>query len=158
MCFTNVPMSHHIWTQQFKRINKWLVRIFFAASIGFSVPVTAMLNGQSILRGLAIGAAPGILCKLASGLAARLPYKSAEQKRLAAKASPFTCGGTAQPLQYLVGCAMIARGEFAFLVAQIAAGMQYADNEVRVAHTSSTAPSPFRSALSCLYTHRASTC
>ena len=132
MCFTNVPMSHHIWTQQFKRINKWLVRIFFAASIGFSVPVTAMLNGQSILRGLAIGAAPGILCKLASGLAARLPYKSAEQKRLAAKASPFTCGGTAQPLQYLVGCAMIARGEFAFLVAQIAAGMQYADNEVSV--------------------------
>jgi len=124
MCFTEVPMSHHIFAAQFKRVNKWLVRIFFAATIGFSVPVRSMLSVPAFLKGAAIGLSGGILCKLVSGVAARLPYKSAEQRQNAAKSSPATCGGMVQPLQYLVGCAMIARGEFAFLVASIAAGMR----------------------------------
>ena len=44
MCFTNVPLSHHVWVYQLKRINKWLIRVFFAATVGFAVPVRAMLD------------------------------------------------------------------------------------------------------------------
>jgi len=116
MCFTKVPLSHHIWVQQMKRILRWLIRIFFAATVGFAIPVSTMLTVSAFLKGLAIGAVPGILCKLVSGVAARMPYK-AGGRELAAKASPMTFGGMVQPLQYLVGTAMIARGEFAFLVA-----------------------------------------
>ena len=124
MCFTDVPMSHHIWTSQLKRILKWLVRIFFAATVGFGIPVNDMLTVEAFSRGAVIGLLPGILCKLASGLAARLPYRSAEQRKLAAAASPFTCGGAVQPLQYLVGTSMIARGELAFMVALSASQLE----------------------------------
>ena len=30
---------HHLWGGQFKRVLQWLMRIFFAASIGFQVPI-----------------------------------------------------------------------------------------------------------------------
>ena len=51
------------------------------------------------------------------------------QKVLAAKASLATCGGRYQPLQYLVGMAMVARGEFAFLVAYQAKEMDIKDTD-----------------------------
>ena len=39
MCFTKVPKSHTIWTAQLKRIVRWMMRIFFAATVGFAIPV-----------------------------------------------------------------------------------------------------------------------
>jgi hypothetical protein len=128
MCFTDVPLSHLIWQQQMKRILKWMVRIFFAATVAFAIPVDKMMNGESLMRGLVIGLVPGILMKLVSGVAAAMPYKDAEARRLAAAASPATCGGKVQPLQFLVGTAMIARGEFAFLVALQASKLKRADD------------------------------
>jgi len=128
MCFTDVPLSHLIWQQQMKRILKWMVRIFFAATVAFAIPVDKMMNGESLMRGLVIGLVPGILMKLVSGVAAAMPYKDAEARRLAAAASPATCGGKVQPLQFLVGTAMIARGEFAFLVALQASKLKRSDD------------------------------
>ena len=93
---------------------------------------------HAFLTGLVIGIVPGVLCKLASGLAARLPYTSKEQRQLAARASVTTCGGAYQPLQYLVGCAMIARGEFAFLVAYLASKMVTPDGVRTYTGASST--------------------
>lgn len=55
MCFTKVPLSHHIWVQQMKRILRWLIRIFFAATVGFAIPVSTMLTVSAFLKGLAIG-------------------------------------------------------------------------------------------------------
>jgi len=117
MCFIGVPRSHQIWVAQLKRIVRWLIRIFFAATVGFAVPLAKMLTLDAFLYGLALGLLPGILCKVVSGVAARMPYRSEHDQLLAAKASLATCGGRYQPLQYLVGMAMVARGEFAFLVA-----------------------------------------
>jgi len=129
MCWVKVPRSHQIWVSQLKRIIRWLVRIFFAATVGFAVPLQDMLTVKAFLRGLALGVLPGIICKVVSGIPARLPYKKPGDKELAAKASLATCGGQYQPLQYLVGMAMVARGEFAFLVAYQAKEMDIKDTD-----------------------------
>ena len=44
MCFTKVPKSHAIWAAQLKRITRWLIRIFFAASVGFAVPNVPLIG------------------------------------------------------------------------------------------------------------------
>ena len=36
MCFVNVPRSHQVWVTQLKRIIRWLIRIFFAATVGLA--------------------------------------------------------------------------------------------------------------------------
>ena len=50
MCFVNVPRSHQIWVTQLKRIIRWLIRIFFAATVGFAVPVKEMKEFESIWK------------------------------------------------------------------------------------------------------------
>lgn len=48
---------HHMFVSQFKRVMQWLMRIFFAASIGFQVPVQAFASGTVIWQGLCFTAA-----------------------------------------------------------------------------------------------------
>ena len=114
---------------QLKRIIRWLIRIFFASSVGFNVPIKKMLSLEAFLNGLVLGAVPGILCKVVSGLAGRNKWKSLGERQRASKASIMTRFGLVQPLQYLVGMAMVARGEFAFLVALSASNMKLPDGE-----------------------------
>ncbi len=114
---------------QLKRIIRWLIRIFFASSVGFNVPIKKMLSLEAFLNGLVLGAVPGILCKVVSGLAGRNKWKSLGERQRASKASIMTRFGLVQPIQYLVGMAMVARGEFAFLVALSASKMTLPDAE-----------------------------
>ena len=44
---------------QFKRIIRWLIRIFFSATVGFAVPLSQMFTLDAFLRGLVIGVGPG---------------------------------------------------------------------------------------------------
>ena len=127
MCFVNVPRSHQVWVAQFKRIIRWLIRIFFSATVGFAVPLSEMFTLDAFLRGLVIGIGPGLLCKIVSGVAARTGFQSPMHKTMASEASIMTRGGIVQPIQYLVGMAMVARGEFAFLVAYSASKMTMPD-------------------------------
>jgi len=127
MCFVNVPRSHQVWVAQFKRIIRWLIRIFFSATVGFAVPLSEMFTTEAFLRGLVIGIGPGLLCKIVSGVAARTAFQSETHKKMASQASIMTRGGIVQPIQYLVGMAMVARGEFAFLVAYSASKMEMPD-------------------------------
>ena len=39
LSFCSDEHVHHAWTKQVKRLLQWLLRIFFAATIGFEVPV-----------------------------------------------------------------------------------------------------------------------
>ena len=95
LLFCEVPRSGLIWTRQFKRILAWLVRLFFSASIGFSIPINSMITAEAFLKGTAIAIVPCIGGKLVSGLHM----------------------GDAK---WIIGWAMSARGEFAYLVAQTA--------------------------------------
>ena len=126
MCFVNVPRSHQVWVNQLKRIIRWLIRIFFAATVGFKIPIKQMIKIEAIGKGAVLGLIPGIFCKVVSGVAARRRFGSLGERQRASRASIMTRGGVVQPIQYLVGMAMVARGEFAFLVAVSARNMEYA--------------------------------
>lgn len=95
LIFSKVPRSSIIWERQLKRVLAWLGRFFFAASVAFSVPVPDMLSLKAVAMGAALAAGGCVLPKIAAGL----------------------CIG---PSRWVVGCAMVPRGEFAFFVAAMA--------------------------------------
>jgi Kef-type K+ transport system membrane component KefB len=95
MLFANVPRSHYIWEKQWKRINRWLLRLFFSATVAFSIPVSTLFSVEAFWKGLIIGIFPCLLAKVASGV-----FVGDER--------------------WVVGIAMMARGEFAYLVADTA--------------------------------------
>jgi len=129
MCFVNVPRSQQIWNSQMKRVVKWMVRFFFAASVGFAVPVSEMFTWDAFGNGLLLAIGPTIATKLFSGIFAYTRYTSPEAKARAAKASWITKYCHAQPQQLLVGAAMVARGEFAYMVADTAQSLTYEGGE-----------------------------
>jgi len=84
-----------LWHSQMKRIEFWLIRLFFGATVAFSIPIDKMLSVDAFWRGLILGLGPCIATKIGSGV--------------------FT-----GPERWVVGFAMVGRGEFAYLVAQTA--------------------------------------
>lgn len=90
--FAAVPRTQQVWVNHMTSINNWLLAIFFGATVAFAVPVEEMLNFDSFWKGVVFALGPGILGKVLSGLV----LKS----------------------KWVVGWAMVGRGEFALLVAQ----------------------------------------
>jgi len=98
--------SHELHTEfvrQFKRVMQWLMRIFFAASIGFQVPLLDFGSGVVIWQGLVFCVA--LVGKLAVGFLA--PNFTQNKK--------FTGFHLRDCL--IVGFSMAAEGEFAFVIA-----------------------------------------
>lgn len=95
VAFAQVSRSGLVWTRQVKRIVSWMMRLFFSASIAFSIPVSVMFTVEAFWKGLVLAAVPCIGGKILSGMASG-------------------------PTKWIVGWAMVARGEFAYLVAQTA--------------------------------------
>eukprot|EP00605_Chrysophyceae_sp_TOSAG23-4_P000400 GSChrysophyteH1.ASY1.ANO1.456.1 assembled CDS len=95
MLFTKVPRSGLVWERQTKRVVTWMMRLFFSSSIAFSIPVSVMFTVEAFWKGLILAIVPCIGGKLLSGI--------------------FSGN-----MKWLVGWAMVARGEFAYLVAQTA--------------------------------------
>ena len=152
MCFVNVGRSQQIWQSQLKRLLAWGIHIFFAATVGFAIPVKEMIDLDKIWKGCVLAVGPTILTKMVSGLAAYMKWGKGEAAKHKMKlsrqarrppASPSaappttarplrrrsprsappqasfaTRTGYIQPVQLLVGVAMVARGEFAYLVAK----------------------------------------
>ena len=95
MSFVHVPRSMLVWKRQVKRIANWLVRLFFAATVAFAIPVSVMMSPAAIWKGMVVGAVACVLTKTVSGV---------------------FVGET----RWVVGWAMVGRGEFAYLVADTA--------------------------------------
>jgi Kef-type K+ transport system membrane component KefB len=68
MLFSCVPRSHHIWEKQFKRITRWLLRIFFSCTVAFSIDVSALFTVEAFWKGLVIGMVPCLATKVMSGV------------------------------------------------------------------------------------------
>ena len=64
---------HHAWTNQIKRILCWMLRIFFAATIGFEVPIQEFNSWTVIGGGMLYFTA--IIGKLATGVLSSRPLK-----------------------------------------------------------------------------------
>ena len=97
LSFCTDRQAHQAWQKQVKRVLQWLLKIFFAASIGFEVPIRsfadATIIGHASLLMLAVAG------KFATGLWVT-PLRQAEF--------------------LTVGLAMSAWGEFAFITATTA--------------------------------------
>mmetsp|Transcript_21501 Transcript_21501/g.30113 ORF Transcript_21501/g.30113 Transcript_21501/m.30113 type:complete len:857 (-) Transcript_21501:163-2733(-) len=94
---------HSQFISQFKRVLQWLMRIFFAATIGFQVPIKNFGDGKVIWKGLLFTLA--LIGKLAVGIL--VPNFTQERR--------FTGSHLRDCL--IVGCSMAAEGEFAFVIA-----------------------------------------
>lgn len=97
---------HHEFIRQLKRVMQWLLRIFFAASIGFQVPIKDFGDGEVIWKGLVFCLA--LLGKLAVGF--MVPNFT--------QSSSFTKYHLRDCL--ITGFSMAAEGEFAFVIAVFA--------------------------------------
>ena len=91
--YSDVPRSPIVWRRQLKRVSSWLLRLFFAATVAFSVPTEVLFSKDAILHGLLLTVAAALLPKLLAGV------------------------GAGRDNAFVVGCAMIPRGEFAYFVA-----------------------------------------
>lgn len=110
LCFCRSQELHHIFVRQFKRLLQWLMRVFFAASIGFQVPLTSFGNGKVIWQGVVFTLA--LLGKILVGF--MVPNFSQVHK--------YTETHLRDCL--ITGFSMAAEGEFAFVIAVFAVDSQ----------------------------------
>jgi len=93
MSFSSVSRSMYVWRRQMKRLCQWLIKLFFACSVAFTVPTEQLFSGSAFGKGLVLAVTAGVAGKLGSG---------------------FVCP---RDTRWTVGFAMVGRGEFAYLVA-----------------------------------------
>lgn len=94
LSFSTIRSAKDVWERQVKRLLHWLLKLFFAATIGFEIPAKAFWTRRTLSHGMAfIGP---VLAKVLVG----------------ALAVPLTLSNAVT-----VGSAMCARGEFGFIIA-----------------------------------------
>lgn len=98
--FGSVPRSPIVWRRQLKRVSAWLLRLFFASTVAFSIPTEVLFSWDAIGKGAALTVFGALLPKFAAGIAA----------------------GRMNAM--VVGCAMLPRGEFAYFVAAMSVSTQ----------------------------------
>ncbi|GAX13284.1 hypothetical protein FisN_17Hh224 [Fistulifera solaris] len=103
LAFCTSHELHVTFVRQFKRILQWLMRIFFAASIGFQVPIKDFADGVVIYQGLLFALA--LLGKLTVGFM----VPNFTQSRSFTELHLRDC--------LITGFSMAAEGEFAFVIA-----------------------------------------
>jgi len=96
--------THHVWVRQTKRYTSWMIRIFFACTVAFSIPIGELLSIESFWKGSIMGIGPCVLTKVLCA----------------------PCMGKAK---FVVGWAMVGRAEFAYLIAQMAAAGNMIDSK-----------------------------
>jgi predicted Kef-type K+ transport protein len=97
---------HALFVRQFKRVLQWLMRIFFACSIGFQVPIKDFGDGKVIWQGCVFALA--LFGKVAVGF--MVPNFTQSRR--------FTLWHLRDCL--ITGFSMAAEGEFAFVLAVFA--------------------------------------
>ena len=108
LAFCTSSTLHSEFVRQFKRILQWLLRIFFAASIGFQVPIKDFIQAQVLWKGLIFCFA--LVGKLAVGFL--VPNFT--------QSPAFTDKHLRDCL--LTGFSMASEGEFAFVIAVFSVG------------------------------------
>jgi len=95
-CLTPPHHAHHVWVKQTKRATGWMIRIFFACTVAFSIPIGKLLSFEAFWKGSLMGIGPCVLTKV-------------------------LCAPFMGDARFVIGWAMVGRAEFAYLIAQMAA-------------------------------------
>jgi len=104
--FCTVERIQEIWRDQIKRVMQWLVRLFFASTIGFDVPIKDIFTSKVIVGGLVLMVS--LLGKLSTGLLAR----------------PRTRSNI-----FMVGLSMAVWGEFGLIIAATSLDLELIDGD-----------------------------
>ena len=64
MLFSNVPRSHLIWVRQFKRAVAFLLKIFFGATVAFTIKLSTLFTLEAFWKGLVMAIVPCLGTKL----------------------------------------------------------------------------------------------
>lgn len=99
MCFATDHHAHHVWVRQVKRITCWFMRIFFACTLAWSIPVKELFNVTALWKGTLMGIGPCILTKVLCA-----PFMGAPR--------------------WVIGWAMVGRAEFAYFIAIMAKALK----------------------------------
>jgi Kef-type K+ transport system membrane component KefB len=105
MCLAKLHVAHHVWVKQTKRVTSWMIRIFFACTVAFSIPIGKLLSFEAFWKGTIMGIGPCIGTKVA-------------------------CAFWMKKTRFVIGWAMVGRAEFAYLIAQLAASSNMMSPEV----------------------------
>jgi hypothetical protein len=62
-----LTLTWRLLRAQVKRIANWLIRLFFGATVAFSIPIQMMLNPEALWRGVLLGLGPCIATKIVAG-------------------------------------------------------------------------------------------
>lgn len=91
--FSKVIRTSTVWDEWIKPILSWLLRLFFASTVAFSIPVQIMMTWDSFKYGLLVG----LVCIVTKMIPAMiLPARD----------------------RWKVGWALVGRGEFSYLIAE----------------------------------------
>ena len=104
-CLQPAHHAHHVWVRQTKRVTSWMIRIFFACTVAFSIPIAKLLSVEALWKGAIMGIGPCILTKV-------------------------ICAFFMGDARWVIGWAMVGRAEFAYLIAQMAAAGNMLDEEM----------------------------
>merc|ERR1719408_421551 len=55
MSFSTDHHAHHVWVRQVKRVTCWFMRIFFACTLAWSIPVKELFNVTALWKGTLMG-------------------------------------------------------------------------------------------------------
>merc|ERR1740129_2458018 len=122
--------AHHVWVTQTKRATSWMIRIFFAATVAFSIPVDQLVSFEAFWKGSLMGIGPCIATKV-------------------------LCAPFMGPARWVIGWAMVGRAEFAYLIAQMARSLRMIDEKLfailiwALIYGTIFAPLIFRKVLAC---------
>lgn len=92
--FTNINRSMLLWRKDIKPYMSWLIRLFFSVTIAFTIPIEILFEAEQFWKGFILA----IIC-IISKLLSALHIKSNK---------------------FIVGWAIVSRGEFSFLIGKFA--------------------------------------
>merc|ERR1712048_180715 len=58
VCLSGKHEPHHVWVRQTKRMTSWMIRIFFACTVAFAIPVEEFLTLKAVFKGFCMGIGP----------------------------------------------------------------------------------------------------
>jgi len=105
MSFATRHEAHHVWVRQVKRNTCWFLRIFFACTLAWSIPVKSLFSLSAFWKGSLMGIGPCIACKV-------------------------LCGPFMGDSRWVIGWAMVGRAEFAYFIAILARSMKMMDEDL----------------------------
>merc|ERR1712187_1044517 len=105
MCFSTMHHAHHVWVRQVKRITVWFMRIFFACTLAWAIPVNDLFSLEAFWKGTLMGIGPCVLTKV-------------------------LCGPFMGDSRWVIGWAMVGRAEFAYFIAIMAKALKMMDDKL----------------------------